>query len=48
VKSHWSTSGNCTECMGKQLREGDLGYCTLPLFLNGSFFSILTLLVMYL
>jgi hypothetical protein len=35
VKSHRSTSESCMECAGQQLRAGDLGYDTLPLFLHG-------------
>jgi hypothetical protein len=47
VKSHRSASGSCTERAGQQLRAGDLGYGTLPLFLHGRLLVYFTLLVLY-
>jgi hypothetical protein len=47
VKSHRLASGICMEHVGQQLREDDLGYDTLPLFLHGRLLVYLVLLVMY-
>ena len=47
VKSHRSESESNTERAGQQIRAGDLGYGTLPLFLHGRLLVYFTLLVLY-
>jgi hypothetical protein len=48
VKSHRLERGRCMKQVGQQLKEGDLGYNTLPLFLHGRLLIYFTLLVLYL
>jgi hypothetical protein len=47
VKSHWLTRRSITERVGQQLRAGDLGYDTLPLFLHGRLLVHYMLLILY-
>ena len=35
MKSDRLTRGSCTECVGHQLKAGDLGYNMLPLIMHG-------------